>query len=428
KITRTSHTDTWYPSGIWDWFYGKGYWWFAYDYTWYPGWREWGCLRPAPWWIGRGGQPPEVVADADVPIGADGTVSVDIDTAAAKAVHPDQDHSYQITAEVTDDSRRTIVGTGNVLVARKPFQVIVWVDRGYYRAGDGVHAHFAAHTLAGKPVAGKGQLLLYLVSYDKDGKPSEKAVEEWNVDTYDEGQGDQQFKVVAPGQYRLSYKLTDAKKHTIEGGYVFAVAGEKADDASYRFNEIELVPDQREYRPGDKVKLMVNTNREGGIVWLFIRPANGIYQLPKLLRPQRKSEIVEIDVTKKDMPNFFVEALTIADGKVYSDVKEIVVPPEQRVLNLAVQPSRDTYKPGQKATVAVKLTDLAGKPFVGSTVLAIYDKAVEYISGGSNVPDIKEFFWKWRRSHYSYAESNLGRLFYNLLHSGETPMSDLGVF
>ncbi len=26
----------------------------------------------------------------------------------------------------------------------------------------------------------------------------------------------------------------------------------------------------------------------------------------------------------------------------------------------------------------------------------MYDKAVEYISGGSNVPDIKAFFWKWR--------------------------------
>ena len=36
---------------------------------------------------------------------------------------------------------------------------------------------------------------------------------------------------------------------------------------------------------------------------------------------------------------------------------------------------------------------------MGSTVLAVYDKAVEYISGGSNVPGIKEFFWKWKRSH-----------------------------
>ena len=47
-------------------------------------------------------------------------------------------------------------------------------------------------------------------------------------------------------------------------------------------------------------------------------------------------------VVKKDMPNFYVEAVTIADGKVHSDAKEIVVPPEDRVLKVAVMPSAET--------------------------------------------------------------------------------------
>ncbi len=63
----------------------------------------------------------------------------------------------------------------------------------------------------------------------------------------------------------------------------------------------------------------------------------------------------------------------------------------------------------------MKLTDAAGKPFVGSTVLSIFDKSVEYISGGSNVADIKEFFWKWRREHRPYVETNLDRWFANLV-------------
>ena len=63
----------------------------------------------------------------------------------------------------------------------------------------------------------------------------------------------------------------------------------------------------------------------------------------------------------------------------------------------------------------IKLTDFAGKPFVGSTVVAIYDKSVEYISGGSNVPEIKEFFWKWQRHHIPPRESNLGGTFGNLV-------------
>ena len=55
-------------------------------------------------------------------------------------MHGDRDHKYEITAEVTDQSRRTIVGTGKVLVARKPFKVYAWVDRGHYRVGDAIQA------------------------------------------------------------------------------------------------------------------------------------------------------------------------------------------------------------------------------------------------------------------------------------------------
>src|SRR5262249_23405337 len=153
-------------------------------------------------------------------IGADGTVKVELDTLAAKELHGDTDHQYSITAEVVDESRRTIVGQGNVLVARKPFKVFAWVDRGHYRAGDVVQARFHAHTLDQKPVEGKGELTLYRVAYNNQ-QPVETAVEKWQLNTDAQGQARQQFRAAQPGQYRLSFKLTDAKNHTIEGGYVF---------------------------------------------------------------------------------------------------------------------------------------------------------------------------------------------------------------
>src|SRR5205807_928154 len=165
KVTRASHSSDWHPAGTWDWLYGRGYWWFAANYTWYPGWAEWGCMRPVPpWWRG-GWNPPEVVLENEVEIGPDGVVKVPIDTSIAKALHGDQDHKYTITAEVVDESRRTIVGTGDVLVARKPFRVFAWVNRGHYNAGDTVEASFRAQTLDGKPVTGAGELTLYRISY-----------------------------------------------------------------------------------------------------------------------------------------------------------------------------------------------------------------------------------------------------------------------
>jgi uncharacterized protein YfaS (alpha-2-macroglobulin family) len=428
KVLRTSHSADWYPRGLWDWFYGHGYWWFAPNYAWFPGWQDWGCKRPIPIWWGRSYQPPEVVLENEVPIGPGGIVPVVIDTKPAKELHGNQDHQYSITAEVVDESRRTIVGAGNALVARKPFKVFAWVDRGHYRVGDTVQASFNAHTLDQKPVEGTGMLTLFRITYDRKNQPVEKAVRTWLLNTDAQGQARQQLKASRAGQYRLSFRLTDTKKHTIEGGYLFVVRGKGFDGSDYRFNDLELITDKREYAPGENVRLMINTNKEDGVVLLFIRPTNGVYLAPKVIRLQGKSTQELVAVVKKDMPNFFIEALTVADGRIHSEVREVVVPPEKRVLNISVLPSQPEYKPGQKATVKVKVTDFFGKPFVGSTVLSIYDKSVEYISGGSNVPEIREFFWKWRRSHYPQTESSLAHWLGNLVRSGEVGMSNLGVF
>jgi uncharacterized protein YfaS (alpha-2-macroglobulin family) len=440
KVMRTAYSSTWYPVGIWDWFYGRGYWWFCGDYPWYPGWSKWGTARPAPWWWGPREGPPEIVVENEVPIGPDGTVKVPIDTAPTQALHPDQDHKYTITAEVTDESRRTIVGTGDVLVARKPFRVFAWVDRGHYRAGDDIKAHFKAQTLDGKPVEGTGELKLFKITYDDKNEPVETAVQTWKLDTNAEGMAHQQMKAAEPGQYRLSYtvwgnrplpegqKDVDRKATPIEGGYLFVVRGEGFDGKNFRFSDLELVTDKREYHPGDHVQLLINTNKEGGTVLLFLRPTNGIYLPPNVLRLKGKTEEFDIGVVQKDMPNFYIEALTLADGKLHTETREIVVPPEKRILTVEVQPSLPEYRPGQKATVKVKLTDLLGKPFVGSTVLTMYDRSVEYISGGSNVPEIKEFFWKWRRHHYPQTEASLGHGSWNLLRQGEVPMNNLGAF
>jgi uncharacterized protein YfaS (alpha-2-macroglobulin family) len=427
KVERTSYTERWYPMGPWDWLYGRGYWWFAADYAWYPGWDHWGWPRPMPIWWPRQHTPPELVADREVEIGPDGTVKVEIDTGVAKAIHPDQDHRYTITAEVVDQSRRTIVGTGSVLVARKPFRVTTWVNCGFYRTGDVLEAHAAAQTLDGKPVQGEGQLTVLKISY-QDAKPVEKEIFTRKLAINEEGQGQMRIRVNQPGQYRVSTKVTDRQGHTIEGAYVFTVIGQKLDETAVRFNPIELLPDKADYQPGETVKLLINTEQADSTVLLFVRPANGVYLPPKIVRLNGKSTVEDIAVVKRDMPNFFVEAVTIANGRIHTETKEIVVPPEKRVLSVDVQPSKEAYKPGEKAAVKLKLTDFAGKPFVGSTVVAIYDKSVEYISGGSSVPEIKEFFWKWRRSHHPQTQSSLQRYFPNLVPPGQQGMNDLGTF
>ena len=435
KVHRTAKDVRWFPYRRWDWLYGNGYWWFTPDYKWYPGFSRWGCFAPTPVWWNWSPNPPELVIDQELPLGEDGTVEVEIDTALAKALHADEDHEYKVTAEVVDQSRRTIVGSGSVLVAREPFKVFVWTDRGYYRVGDTIQASFNARTIDGQGVEGTGTLKLLKISYDENGEPSEAVAQEWDLNTDGQGQAMQQIVASEPGQYRLSYTVTtdtsfggEPKVTTIEGGYIFTVIGEGFDGSEFEFNAIELVTDKPEYAPGENVNLLINTNRVGSTVLLFVRPSNGVYLAPEVLKLDGKSTTHEIAVQTRDMPNFFVEAVTISDGKVHVAVKEIIVPPQERVIEVAVDPSAEKYLPGQEATIQVKLTEPNGEPFAGSVVLSMYDRAVEYISGGSNVGGIKEHFWKWRRSHYPQTEHSLNRWFYNLLKQGEIGMGDLGVF
>jgi len=428
KVLRYSHTAQWYAPGTWDWFYGTGYKWLAYDYAWYPGWSDWGCRSPFPWWWNRPSPPPEVVMENETKIGPDGIVNISIDTQAAKELHGDTDHKYEITAEVTDLSRRTITGQGSVLAARKPFTVYVTTDQGYYRTGDTVTAHFNTRTSDGKPVKGTGQAKLFKISYDSDNRPIETLVQTWDVNTGTEGTTNLQIKAAESGQYRLSCTITDSEGHMVEGAYLFVIRGTGFKSAEFRFNDLELIPEKSDYAPGDTLRLMINTNRTNSDVLLFLRPANGVYLAPKLLHMTGKSIIEDIEIVKKDMPNFFIEALTVSNGKVHTEIREIIVPPQKKVLNMEVLPSLERYKPGEKAEIQIKLSDFFGKPFIGSTVMTVYDKSVEYIYGGSNIPEIKAFFWKWRRHHTPNTESSLNRTFHNLLKKNETSMQHLGVF
>ena len=438
KVTRTRHDTRWYPPSPWDWLYGEGYWWFAQDAPWYPGWSRWGCWAPTPPWFHGGWEQPELIAEGEAALDENGQHKIPIDTALAKQLHGDSDHSYQISAEVVDASRRTITGSGEVLVTRKPYEVFVWLDRGHYRQDDTVTAHIAARRPDGEPVAGMGKLRLLKVTYpaNKPGEPQkdpqETEVKQWELATGADGRAELQIKASEPGQYRIAYELPDAPAKesniVVEGGQLFTVAGEKFDGGDFEFNDLELIPDQRNYQPGEEIALRINTNRVGSTVLLFVRPESGVYPQPRLVKLNGKSTLVKIKVDKPDAPNFFIEAITISAARVHTVVKQIAVPPQKRMLNVEVAPSTEAYQPGQEARVKIRLTDLAGEPFVGETVITVYDKSVEYIAGGSNVGDIREHFWSWRRQHYPGGDTNLDLSGRNLTPRNHPTMEHLGIY
>ena len=429
KVLRSAHDSRWYPVRPWDWFYGSGYWWFGYDYDWYPGFRSWGCQPPHWWWWPQQQDPPEVVMESEGRIGPDGKLKVLIDTATAKELHGDEDHRYEISIEVTDASRRTILGNGQVLVARQPFSVAAWTDRGHYETGKPIEVGVRAFSLDQKGVKGTGRVALLKLSYNEKGEPQEREVAAENVTTSDDGSVSVRFSASEAGQYRVAAKVSDARGRTQEGGVFLVVRGGGHDGRNYRFAALEIVPEKPEYAPGEEVKFLVNSEREDSTVYLFIRPSAGIAPRPQVLRLDGKSTELSFRIETGDMPNVFLEAFTVRDGVVHTAIREIAVPPAKRLLQMEVKPDVERYQPRGRAKLQVTLRDSDGRPFRGVSVLTVYDKALEYISGGSNVPKIGEYFWKWRRQHHSAADSSLGTSFPSLNLPPDQPgWQPLGIF
>ena len=401
KVQRFSHSQSWFPRGRWDWLYGEGYWWFGQDYHWYPGWEKWGCVAPVPpWWRGERWTPPELVMDREFEIGADGTVTVSIDTSVAKLVHGDMDHRYAISAEVVDSSRRTIYGSGSVLAARRSYAAIVWMDRGYARPGETLNASFSARTLDGRPVQVTGTAELFRVGLDAAGKVQEEKVRSFKLEEREKGSGEIRFKGPEPGQYRFSVRLTDEKGNKEEGATVFNIRNVEDDGSKSRFNPLELVLDKKDYKPGEEVRLLINTKQKNSTVLLFVRSTGSSADEVRRIRIKGKSKEVTVKLTREDMPNIFVHAVALANGVVLTETRQIVLPPVKRLLTVEVLPGKEKFKPREKGVLKLRLKDENGEPYRGTTVVTVYDKSLEAISGGSNVGNIRDFFWSWKRSFH----------------------------
>lgn len=430
KIERFEHNVRWYPYNTWDWLYGKGYWWFGCDMAWYPGWDNWGMRAPIHSWLSPNmGAQPELIQETEVEIGADGSADIVIDTEAAKLLHGDKDHRYQISVEVVDSSRRSVYGSGEVLVSRQAYQVFAWVDKGYYQTGDTVQAQFQVQSLDQKPVQGSGTAELFRLHYDQAGDVEESLVQTWSLDNDDEGQATLRLNASRAGQYRLAYRLDDEQGNSQEGAYVFNVvaANTAVDDDSYRFNDLEIIADRTHYAPGDELRLLVNSQHDDAHVLLFERPQNN-YSKPKALKLAGNSQSHSFVLSAEDRPNIFVEALTIRNGEVFSIVKEIAIPPKKSVVNVDIESNKDEYKPGEEAEIQLRLTDEEGKPFVGSTIVAVYDKALDYIAGGVKPPPIREFFWQWKRHHNPMMENSAIMRYGPMVKEDDQRMRLIGVF
>ncbi|MBN2643589.1 MAG: hypothetical protein JXR78_18195, partial [Victivallales bacterium] len=403
-----------YPPAPWDWLYGQGYWW---NNNWnYLTLRSSSIMPGFPVY-----SPEEVVGFGQLELDANGKAQILIDTMPVKQLYGETDSEYIIEAKVTDASRRQINASSKIMLPAKPFNVFIWPTRGFYNAGDLVRIQVRTLTPDGKTVKTAGSAKLSRLEIGKDGKSIKKALEDFTL----EQDNTLKFKVPEQGVYKLVCTMTDNAGNTVANHCLIRVAGNNKLETGYQFDDIELSTDKHSYSPGDTVKLLINTKRPDATVMLFQSP--GVTTIPEIISMNgQRSYIKEIKVSRKEMPNFFIRAYTVNNGRLFDRQMKIIVPPENKVINVQALALSPKVSPGGKQELSIKLSDLAGKALSGQVVISVYDKALEYIAPAAN-PDIRKFFWGWQRFYNANFFSNIMQSG-NIIPPDMSGLSQLGCF
>ena len=69
----------------------------------------------------------------------------------------------------------------------------------------------------------------------------------------------------------------------------------------------------------------------------------------------------------------------ISGAAAYSDTKQVVVPPVERFLDVAVKADREQYQPREEGTLAISARDAFGRPVAAEIALGLVDESVKYI-------------------------------------------------
>lgn len=362
-------------SGPFDWLYGAGYGDCAYDYPWL------GVLGAPFRWDVRPER--ELVREERTTLGADGTCAVEIDTAAAQAQLGDRDHRYLIEAEVRDASRRTIEGRGSILATREEFSIRVEVDRGWYRGGDTASIVVRTATAANVPVATQGELVVLRYRYSG---PLQETVQEEIVHrlpaaTDAQGRFALDFVLPGEGQYALRYVTHDSARRELRGQAVFWVHGPKFEGSAYRFQDLEIITDKRDYRVGEKARVLIQAAASSHVLFnALASSANGARGAWRVIPLVGRTTVIEIPIEPRHVPNFYVQAVLVRDGRIQDSARNIAVPPVRARLDLSVQVDRSTYRPGEKGRLLVTARDEAGQPARGHLTLSVFDESLTYFT------------------------------------------------
>jgi hypothetical protein len=237
------------------------------------------------------------------------------------------------------------------------------------------------------------------------------------------------FDTAEGGQYQITATITDKKGRANQTQITVWVSGGKVPQArNVELEQVNLIPDAKEYKPGDTAKIMVQAPFYPAQGMLSIRRSGIVSTEPFTITGP--SHTLSIPIKDAYTPNLGVQVDLVGSTARLDDkgdpapdlpkrpafakgAIDLQVPPKHRTLAVTVKPRDKKVAPGGKTKLDISVKDAMGMPVVGAELaVVVVDESVLALTGYV-MPDPVATFYEHRypggRDHHLRYNVRLAR-------------------
>lgn len=364
-----------------------------------------------PWWRGFYGRGDDLSTSESFKgvTDKDGRHLLKIDLDAA---HPPRAYNVAVAGAVTDVNRQTWSGRTSFIVHPSSLYVGIRSPRTFVQKGEKINIESIVTDIDGKIQTGKRVDLkaVRLVWTNEKGKWIEKKVDPQNC-TVTSGEKAQICNFIATegGQYKITARVLDDRERPNESELtIWVPGGERPKDRDLKQQKVDIIPSQKDYKPGDTAELLVLspftpaegvlTLRRNGIVSTqhFKSDGNSVtLKIPILdaYLPNIEAQVDLVGVSERDAGELKLDKKLPPQPAYASGSIDLKISTDSRRLTVAADPVDSTLVPGGKTKLNVAVKGSNGEPAANTEVaVVVVDESVLYLAGYTPPDPLASFY------------------------------------
>lgn len=291
---------------------------------------------------------------------------------------------YEVTAKVTDTSRRQESGAASITIGRTELEAFLRSERHVVAPGDRAWISLRIQDAMRRGVAHGGTITIQRL--DDDGPVP--VGDARSVRTDDDGELRFDFVPERTGHYSVRFEGKDTRGFDMEAETVVWVADPRTRDIISRDDAVQLIVDREEVFE-DTARVLLLTDTPGAAVLLTTTHARG--STSEVIRLRGTSKLLEIELDPRFRPGFRVDAMRVADYRVHQTSVQVAAIEASRLLDLDLSFETEHVLPGTTAPLRVKATDANGDPVETLFALAVVDEALFAIAPRAGIDPLQTF-------------------------------------